>query len=346
MNNKTHTISSHYAKAAVGGVERLSFNSAELLHSVGLGECRSNNYNHKSEERLAPETVTQLIQSIWSLMDDEFMGFTQQRCKQGVFSIMARQSIQCHTLREALIQGVNFYHLIRNDLDITFNETEGEAVLNLSLKDESLDPDHLFVEFFLLIWHRFSIWLVGNKVPLKYASFKFATPAHAKEYSLFFPCYCRFNQQQNGIVFDGSALSLPIKRSGKELKQFLKNSPVYLLNKPILLNTFTRQVMNYMGGSMSETANTTRLHSMPLIEDVAGYFNMSSRNLRRRLKQENSSYQSIKNTLRKNHAIKRLTENELTINQISREVGFNEPAAFTRAFKQWTGFSPRHFHQV
>ena len=274
------------------------------------------------------------------------MGFTQQRCKQGVFAIMARQSIQYQTLREALIQGAHFYHLIRNDLDITFTETENEAVLSLSLKDEMLDPDHLLVEFFLLIWHRFSIWLVGNKVPLKYATFKFPVPAHAKEYSLFFPCYCRFNQTENSIVFDRSALSLPIKRSEKELKQFLKNSPEDLLNKPIFLNTFTSQVMNYMGGNLSKTTNKVMLHSMPLIEEVANYFNMSSRNLRRRLKEENSSYQGIKDTVRKNLAIRLLTENELAINQISREVGFNEPAAFTRAFKQWTGQSPRNFRQL
>lgn len=342
MTSKTHTISAYYAQAIIGGAKRLNYDTAELLQAVGLRDCQRNNNAFKNEERLAPEKVTHLIQSIWALMDDEFMGFTQQRCKQGVFAIMARQSIQCQTLREALIQGTQFYHLIRNDLEITFRETESEAVLSLSLNDEILDPNHLLIEFFLLIWHRFSIWLVGNKVPLKYASFKFSPPEHVKEYSLFFPCHCRFNQTQDSIIFDRSALSLPIKRSEKELKKFLKNSPADLLNKPMFHNTFTSQVMNYMGDSISKGS----LHSMPLIEEVASYFNMSSRNLRRRLKEENSSYQNIKDTLRKNHAIKLLTDNELAINQISREVGFNEPAAFTRAFKQWTGQSPRNFRQL
>lgn len=342
MTNKTHTISTYYAQAVIKGAKRLNYDTAELLQAVGVRDCQKNSEAFKGDERLVPEKVTQLIQSIWTLMDDEFMGFTQQRCKQGVFAIMARQSIQCQTLREALIQGAQFYHLIRNDLEITFNETQNEAVLCLSLKDETLDPNHLLIEFFLLIWHRFSIWLVGKKVPLKYASFKFPSPEHVKEYSLFFPCHCRFNQVQNCIVFDRNALSLPIKRSEKELKKFLKNSPADLLNKPMFENTFTSQVMNYMG----ESINKRTLHSIPLIEEVARYFNMSSRNLRRRLKEENSSYQSIKNILRKNHAIKLLTDNELAINQISREVGFNEPAAFTRAFKEWTGQSPRNFRQL
>jgi AraC-like DNA-binding protein len=334
MNNKTHTIAAYYANAVIAGAERLNYDTEALLKSAGLSDI-------KMDQRVAPQVITQLIQSVWKQLDDEFMGFTQQRCKQGVFAIMAQQSIQCQTLRQALVEGTRFYHLIRNDLEITFHETDSEATLSLSLKDEFLDPDNLLIEFFLLIWHRFSIWLVGNKVPLKYADFKYSPPDHVKEYSLFFPCHCRFNQAKNSIVFDRSALSLPIKRSEKELNAFLKKSPADLLSKPLFSNTFTSQVMTYMG----EAINEGSLNAVPLIEDVASYFNMSSRNLRRRLSEENNSYQSIKDTLRKNHAIKLLTDNELAINQISREVGFNEPAAFTRAFKQWTGQTPRNFRQ-
>ena len=309
----------------------MNYNTEELLQAVGLPEV--------STERQSPENTTNLIRSVWQVMDDEFMGFTQQRCKQGVFAIMARQAIQCQTLREALIQGTHFYQTIRNDISLSFiegdSEGKSEAVLTLQLKDESLDPDHFLIEFFLLIWHRFSIWLVGQKVPLKYANFKYPAPGHVKEYSLLLPCHCRFNKNENSIVFDRSALSLPIKQKERELKQFLKNSPADLLSKPMFHSSFTTQVMNYMGEQHTD--------NMPLIDQVASYFNMSSRNLRRRLKEEGSSYQAIKDTLRQNHAMKLLNNNELAINQIAREVGFNEPAGFTRAFKQWTGQSPKQY---
>ena len=311
----------------IRGAKRLNYDTAALLQAAGLPEV--------SSERLPPEKATQLIRSVWQVMDDEFMGFTQQRCKQGVFAIMARQAIQCQTLREALIQGAYFYQTVRNDIGLTFSENEDEAVMTFTVKDELLDPDHFIVEFFLLIWHRFSIWLVGQKVPLKYANFKYPSPGHVKEYSLLLPCHCRFNQEENSIVFERSALSLPIKQKERELREFLKNSPADLLSKPMFHSTFTTQVMNYIGESSIE--------SMPLIEQVASYFNMSSRNLRRRLKEENSSYQAIKDTLRKNQAIKLLNNKDLAINQVAREVGFNEPAGFTRAFKQWTGQTPKHY---
>lgn len=333
MNKKTLTISPYYLAVIIRGAKRLHYDTAALLQAADLPE--------ESHERLAPEKATQLIRSVWRVMDDEFMGFTQQRCKQGVFAIMARQAIQCQTLREVLIQGVHFYQTIRNDIGFNFVEKPDEAVLSFHIKNPELDPDNFLTEFFLLIWHRFSIWLVGQKVALKYANFKYPSPGHVKEYSLLLPCHCRFNQDENSIVFESSALSLPIKQKERELKEFLKNSPADLLSKPMFHSTFTTQVMNYMGGIENRIENKTE--GMPLIEDVARYFNMSSRNLRRRLKEENSAYQGIKDSLRKDHAMKLLNNNDLAINQVAREVGFNEPAGFTRAFKQWTGQTPKQY---
>ncbi len=333
LNRKTLTISPYYLAVIIRGAKRLNYDTRALLQAAGLPEV--------SSERLPPEKATNLIRSVWQVMDDEFMGFTQQRCKQGVFAIMARQAIMCQTLRDALVQGTHFYQTIRNDIELTFTETDDEAIMEFTVNDESLDPDHFLVEFFLLAWHRFSIWLVGQKVPLKYANFKYPPPDHVNEYSLLLPCHCRFNQEKNSIVFERSALSLPIKQKERELIRFLKNSPADLLSKPMFHSTFTTQVMNYMGDIRGDSS----IENMPLIEEVAAYFNMSSRNLRRRLKEENSSYQTIKDTLRKNHAIKLLNNKELAINHIAREIGFNEPAGFTRAFKQWTGQTPKHYRE-
>ena len=179
---------------------------------------------------------------------------------------------------------------------------------------------------------------MGQRVPLKYANFAYPAPAHVKEYSLLFPCHCRFNQVSNSIAFDRQSLTLPIKQHERELASFLKNSPADLLSKPVFYRAMTTQVMNLIGTYVNK--------AFPDIEAVACEFNMSSRNLRRRLNEEGTSYQKIKNTLRQDRAMVLLGDNSLAINQIAREVGFNEPAAFTRAFKQWTGESPRAYRKL
>jgi len=335
MHSKNYSISPYYVDALLQGAKRLSYDTRHLLLESGFDD--SFLANEQVYERVSADKVTELIRTIWQTMDDEFMGFTQSPCKQGVFSIMAKQAITCKNLKEALIQGSNFYHHVRNDITLTFEIKEQEAVLTFGLIDESLDPDHFLVEFFLLIWHRFSNWLVGQRVPLKYANFSYPTPAHVQEYSLLYPCHCRFNQVSNSIVFDMQSLALPIKQHERELKIFLKNSPADLLSKPVFYRAMTTQVMNLIGDSDNGI--------FPGIEAIASDFNMSSRNLRRRLKEEGASYQKIKDKLRQDRAISLLRDHSLAINQVAREVGFIEPAAFTRAFKQWTGESPRAYRK-
>jgi len=337
MNPKSHTISPYYLNAAIRGAQRKGFDTQHMLLASGLTPAAPA-LSLEEALRVPPEKVSKLIRTLWQTMDDEFMGFTKQPCRQGVFSIMAKQAITCENLKEALIHGAHFYHLIHPDIMFKFKVKGSEAHLSFELVRPDLDPDHFLVEFFLLIWHRFSNWLVGQRVPLRYANFTYPSPIHVKEYSLLFPCHCRFKQQTNSLVFAAETLNLPIKQQARELKTFLKNSPSDLLSKPVFHSAMTTQVMNLIGGAEN--------FNFPLIETVSNYFHMSARNLRRRLKEEGTSFQEIKDKLRQDHAMRLLRDSKLAISQVSHQVGFNEPAAFTRAFKQWTAQSPRKYRQL
>ncbi len=72
---------------------------------------------------------------------------------------------------------------------------------------------------------------------------------------------------------------------------------------------------------------------------------MTARTLRRNLTAEWYSFQHLKNEWRRDQAINLLGDSTYTISQIALRVGFSEPAAFTRAFKKWTGVSPRRYRQ-
>ena len=62
--------------------------------------------------------------------------------------------------------------------------------------------------------------------------------------------------------------------------------------------------------------------------------------MRRRLKQEGHTYQSLKDDLRRDVAIAELQDTDRTIADIALAVGFAEPSAFHRAFRKWTGMRP------
>ena len=79
------------------------------------------------------------------------------------------------------------------------------------------------------------------------------------------------------------------------------------------------------------------------LEAVASNFNMSFRSLQRRLKEEGITFLEIVEKVRKNLAIHYLSSEQLQIKDIAYTLGYNEPSAFLRAFKRWTGETPTSY---
>ncbi len=77
------------------------------------------------------------------------------------------------------------------------------------------------------------------------------------------------------------------------------------------------------------------------IDRVAGDMGLSRQTLYRRLRQEGVTFEELLDKLRHRLALRYLREDKLSVKAASYRLGFSEPAAFSRAFKRWTGSSPR-----
>jgi AraC-like DNA-binding protein len=274
-------------------------------------------------------------------MDDEFMGFTRSPCKQGAFAIMSQAARQCKTLREALQSGCRFYNYITEDIHTELTETANLGQLGIYFPRPELDPDNFYLEFWLIIWHRFSSWLTGKKLPLLETTLNCSKPQHASELQYLFPGTIRFNSPNNQLVFSAEQLNLPIIRSKKELTAFLIHSPADLMTIPgednSLRNTISLLVKEH---------NHNYQHPgllFPSIGDIASQLHLTPITLHRRLKLEGTNYQHIKETIRRDIALTKLTKDRLKVKEVAALVGFSESSSFTRAFKSWTGLSPREY---
>jgi AraC-like DNA-binding protein len=89
-------------------------------------------------------------------------------------------------------------------------------------------------------------------------------------------------------------------------------------------------------------AHCTDLHAG---EAVAHALNVSLRTLHRRLLEEGTSLQKVKDEVRRDLATERLVRTSRSIKQIAREVGFQNEKSFMRAFKHWTGESPVEYRR-
>lgn len=78
----------------------------------------------------------------------------------------------------------------------------------------------------------------------------------------------------------------------------------------------------------------------PGVDEVAAALHTSPRTLARRLAQEGTRFQTVKDALRRDIAIARISRTDEPIAAIGASLGFDDPATFNRAFKQWTGSPP------
>jgi AraC-like DNA-binding protein len=77
------------------------------------------------------------------------------------------------------------------------------------------------------------------------------------------------------------------------------------------------------------------------IDRVAGDMGLSRQTLYRRLKEEGVTFEGLLDKLRHRLALRYLQAERMSVKATSYKLGFSEPAAFSRAFKRWTGNSPR-----
>lgn len=76
------------------------------------------------------------------------------------------------------------------------------------------------------------------------------------------------------------------------------------------------------------------------IDQLARALGYSRQTLYRRLKAEGVTFAELLDGLRRRLALRWLRENKMAVKEVAYRVGFSDPAAFSRAFKRWTGKTP------
>jgi len=326
--SESFTAASHFVRALLRQARASGLNEAQLLHQAGIAP----ELVAEPQARITTEKLAHIIQLIWHGLQDETLGFNRTRTKIGTFHMMGELAINAPSLDKALKLATRFYALVTDDYSFRLVRKGDECSLIYQPRYPELDREHVLSEFTLIVWHRFASWLVGRHIPLSNTQFSWPSPAHIDEYKFMFPCPHQFNQPQISFSFSRQYLDLPIVQHHADLKAFINRSPVDIFLKPRNDESHSTRVRLLIEPRVAD--------GFPDFDSVASELCMTSQTLRRKLKAEGSSYQQIKDLVRRDLAIYHLTQHALAISEISRLVGFTEPGAFIRAFKNWTGVTP------
>jgi AraC-like DNA-binding protein len=322
-----NTVTLNYVTHLLAGAAREGVGLEALFHDAGLDPALL----AQPDARLPTTDFIRLLQAVMRRTEDEFIGLGRgTKSKPGTFSMMAHAVINCPSLEKAVLRSTQFYQLF--NLPLRSRLERGEADSSLVLEIPPVEFRDTIIEGLIFISLRFWSWLTGRNLEPLAIQFDFPEPPHARDFRRLFRSPVSYGEASSRIVFPSAWLALPLVQNPLSLSHFLKDSLALIVvgnARPIGLPEQIRAIIS------KEYGNT-----FPDFAQVCEKLSMTPQTLRRRLKEENTSYQEIKDSIRKDVSLYYLGKEELSIDEIALMMGFSEASSFHRAFKKWTGRTP------
>lgn len=325
------TVPMHYVNALLLAAEKHGLDGELVLQKVGIDSALLG----VNQARIPSATYSHLTEYLSNKLQDETCGMLAQRFKIGTFAMMCRACISCPTLGEFLQRGIEFYGLVNDSLTLKLRVDGEYARYCITTEPGATDEDELIIMILLGVIHRMANWLIGQTITLDAVDITRQRPSFAHEYNYLFRAPIHFEQEENCLRFATRHLDMPVVQTEQELNHFLSGPFIYLMDRPDNDNSLVARIRTMIKGDVGG--------NFPEFSIIAQSLNLTTATLRRRLRAEGSSYQQLKDDIRRDTAIYHLGRGKLNMDQVAESVGFSEPTSFFRAFKRWTGVTPRAY---
>lgn len=334
------TVAMGFVTGMLAGLNRRQIDTAPLLAATGIDIA-------DTASRIPIDRYAALYNRLNRELDDEGFGLFAQPMRVGSFEFLCRGCLSAPTLADALNRASRFLHVVLPDLAVSVRRSHGHAELVIAetrkLSDNADDPGRVFAfEWLLRLLHGLACWLAGRGIGLDNVIFPYRKPAHFADYALIFTEDSRFAPTVPGGVgtlvasFNANLLDLPIRRDEAALVTFLEGAP----GKITMLYRRDREMVIRVRDLLRSALPATLS-----LDDIADRLYLSPRTIHRRLEEEGSSFRGIKDALRRDMALARLTKSRDSIAQVAADLGYADTSAFYRAFVEWTGMAPVHYRR-
>ena len=182
-------------------------------------------------------------------------------------------------------------------------------------------------------------WLIGQSLPI----IRFALDYPASVYESLrlppLPFPVQLEAGWSGFTFSATFLDYPLVRTTGERGQTSAPASLALLD-PEETPAERAALPRVRAIAIEELRRKCRL---PSFEEIVAQLGCSGATLRRRLAREGSSYREIRNSCRREITLDLLSRTNFSIEEISRRGDFSDSDSFRRAFREWTGGTPRTY---
>lgn len=324
------TVPGTYVLLLIDVVERWNIPVEQLLSEEGLAteDLLGSGF------RLPRESFARLIQRATSLTGEPGIGFLLGvQMKVSCHGVIGQAAMVAKTLGEALDIARAYFSVPSSDLTLSL-EREGDRVrLSLSERDGRYELGEVGAQFLLTGFASMAEALTGRKLNGE-GVMRFPPPPYIDRFKRLIVGPLTFGGDFNGFIFDASILDYPL-----------------VMADPVAARVAREQCkaeLGRLGGGRSLVQQVRDLAfdeelGFASIEAVAAKLNMTPRTLQRKLQAEKMVFRELVESIRQQHAKRLLALRQKSIGQVSDLLGYSDVTNFSRAFRRWTGCSPRDY---
>jgi AraC-like DNA-binding protein len=323
-----------FVRAIVEAVERAGATRETLFDGTGIDPARLEQVHDRFDVREFGKIQTRAL----DLTRDEALGLhLAEQVQEATFDIVAHLIAHAPTLRDAVDQCLQFQRLVVDDARLVMREKGSVVTIEYQFPRATERSDRMHAEFVIAGLMRLLRSVPAPAVSVHAVLFEHPRPAYYREYARVFGGAERFQQGATSIAFDGTRLDTPQLNQHPELYSMLRTEAERALERMTQGLSATDQVRRYL-----LARPPSRIPDPPTAARDLG---MSERSLRRRLASESTSYRDLVQAVLETHADHMLRDPKRSIQETAHALGFADSASFHRAFKRWTGLTPKEYRE-
>lgn len=303
-----------------------------FLKSVGLGDEEAD-----PAKMVSADTYYELLERVVRADPDGTtlplrVGATMVCDDYAAFGLAWKSALTLHGSYE---RAVRYARILTSVTGHALEKVDGGAILHLDRPGERRLGLRISNEATLASIVAISREVCGVPFRADAVCFRHAPPASLSGHRAYFGCEPVFNAGWDGLLVPDEVLHAPNRLGDRSISSFFDAHLAGELAQLRDHNALERRVRSLVSHALSA--------GVPMVSDVAGQLGMSGRTLQRRLADHGHTFQSQVDMARRELAEHLLRETDYALAEVAFLTGFSEQSAFTRAFRRWSGQTPRSF---
>lgn len=282
--------------------------------------------------RIPVVVMTKLWRSAVILTGDDAFGLrVAESVSPTTFHALGYAAMASKNFTEAVQRVIRNARIVSDIANLKLEMGQDQIRLYFNVRDDSPDVSYEAIDAFMASLVHITRHYMHTRIPLTTVEMIRPEPQDRKRFDDFFEIPVSFSSQSNCFAIHPSVIPALV--------------PTY---NAMLLEANEKVMEEYLQKNhLSSTTDIVRSHieavlpEEPVLEKVAERMHMSERKLQRLLTSESISYQKVLDAYRQEKAEQWLNNGGKSIKQVSDLLGFGNQSAFTRAFKRWTGKTPK-----